>query len=137
MCASQLCLSYKCFGRFRHKRLACLIIHKHEMKYMKYICILILSIMTPPPKICSHLRVWYLVQKLIRHADNKEKKFARCWKFMVPLLCPNISRSVSRADSLCRKQSHLNILKQDSAFSLFKMADINISVIRKENNSAY
>lgn len=46
-------------------------------------------------------------------------------KFMVTILVPNFSRSVSRADSLSRKQSHIT---KDSAFSLLKMAGINTSV---------
>lgn len=97
------------FGCFRHLcKWLYLVMHKHDdMKYMK-IHLHLNNMNYAPPKIRSHLRVipsvWYLVQKLIRHADNKEKIFARCWKFMVTLLCPNNSRS---ADSLCRKQSHI------------------------------
>lgn len=53
--------------------------HKHDdMKYMK-IHLHLNNMNYVPPKIYSHLRVipsvWYLVQKLIRHADNKEKMF--------------------------------------------------------------
>lgn len=100
------------FGCFRQLcKWLYLVMHKHDdMKYMK-IHLHLNNMNYNPPKTCSHLRIipsaWYLVQKLIRHADNKEKIFARCWKFMVTLLCPNNSRSVSRADSLCRKQSHI------------------------------
>lgn len=121
------------FGCFRQLcKWLYLVMHKHDdMKYMK-IHLHLNNMNYNPPKTCSHLRIipsaWYLVQKLIRHADNKEKIFARCWKFMVTLLCPNNSRSVTRWQLVQKTVIHLYILKKDSPLSLFKMADINTSV---------